>query len=194
MRCGIGPDLDLGPLPLPRSEPPGVLFIGFVRHYKGVDVAIEAIARLRERGRPVGLTVAGEFWDPVDRFARQIEVLGVGDLVTLQPGYADDDQVVDLLRRHHLVATPYRTATQSGIVPLAFAAGRPVVSTTAGGLAERISEGVNGTLAPPEDADAYADAIERALDDLEALARGAAASHTSWADVAAAVVALGEER
>lgn len=188
------PNLDLGPLPLPRSEPPGVLFIGFVRHYKGVDVAIEAIARLRERGRPVGLTVAGEFWDPVSRFARQIEVLGVGDLVTLQPGYADDDQIIDLLRRHHLVATPYRTATQSGIVPLAFAAGRPVVSTTAGGLAERISEGVNGTLAPPEDADAYADAIERALDDLEALARGAAASHTSWADVAAAVVSLGEER
>ena len=188
------PNLDLHPTPLPATEPPGILFLGFVRHYKGVDVAIEAIAKLRDRKRPVRLTVAGEFWDPVAAYTRQIDALGVGDLVTLHPGYAGDDQVADLLQRHHLVATPYRAATQSGIVPLAFAAGRPVVSTTAGGLAERITEGVNGTLAPPGDADAYADAIERALDGLEALARGAAASHTSWTEVAAAVARLGGKR
>lgn len=181
------PNLHVEPSPLPDGDPPALLFLGFVRPYKGVDVAIEAVARLRSRGRPVRLTVAGEFWGPVDRYSDLAGRLGVADLVELRNGYAPDGEVLALLRNHHLVVTPYRTATQSGIVPLAFAAGRPVVSTTAGGLGERVTEGVNGALAPPEDADAFADAVERALDHIDHLAEGALATRTSWADVARAV-------
>ena len=64
------------------------------------------------------------------------------------PGYVADDDIQALLSGHHLVVAPYRSATQSGIAPLAFAVGRPVVTTRVGSLAEVVIDGVTGTLAP----------------------------------------------
>jgi glycosyltransferase involved in cell wall biosynthesis len=185
------PNLEIEPMALPDTRPPGLLFLGFVRPYKGVDIAIEAVGLLRDRGRPVRLTVAGEFWDPVERYAELVRHNHLGDLVDLRPGYSPDDEVRSLLASHHLIVTPYRTATQSGIVPLAFAAGRPVVSTDTGGLGEQVVEGVSGSLAPPDDPVGFAEAVERALDAIERLAEGALASRTSWEDVARTVVELG---
>jgi glycosyltransferase involved in cell wall biosynthesis len=189
-------------LELPLTElPPGppwrLLFVGFVRPYKGADIGVEAVRLLRGRGVPVELTVAGEFWEPLERWQALVADERLQGAVRLRPGYLPETDLAELLAAHHLVIAPYRSATQSGIVPMAHQAGRPIVSTNVGGLAEQVRDGENGVLAPPGDAAAFAAAIERALGLLPALAKGARATPTTWADVAAAVVALagaGERR
>ena len=94
------------------------------------------------------------------------------------------------LASHHVVVAPYRSAPQSAIVPLAYAVGRPVVATSVGGLAEQVVEGVSGALAPPEDAQAFADAVERVLANLEEMARNAREHTPTWAAVVDALVPL----
>jgi glycosyltransferase involved in cell wall biosynthesis len=185
------PNLSIDPSPLPPMPPLRVLVFGFVRAYKGVELALDAIALLRDRDVPVTMTIAGRFWEPVDRWRDELRTRGLGDVVTLEPGYVPDEAVGPLFARHHLVLAPYRSATQSGIVPLAYAAGRPVVSTNVGGLAEAVHEGRTGTLCDPTGPDLAA-GVERVLDDLPQLAAGAGAATTTWRDVARAVTGLVE--
>jgi glycosyltransferase involved in cell wall biosynthesis len=184
--------LPLAPTRLPPAPPHRLLFFGFVRPYKGLDVALEAMGELLAHGLAVRLTVAGEFWGPVAPWQHAVAASGLAGHVDLRPGYLSDAQVAALLAAHHLVVAPYRSATQSGIVPVAYAAGRPVAATTVGGLAEQVLDGETGTLAPPDDAKAFAAAIERALGALEHLAAGARRHSASWRAVAAAVTSLAD--
>jgi glycosyltransferase involved in cell wall biosynthesis len=92
---------------------------------------------------------------------------------------------------HHIVVAPYKTASQSAIVPLGQAAGRPVVATDVGGLAETVSDGVDGILTPAGNAQGFADGIRRAAGMLEELARNTPAKVSSWDTIAALVVARG---
>jgi glycosyltransferase involved in cell wall biosynthesis len=185
------PNLEVAATDLPPAPPYRLLFFGLVRPYKGLEVTLEALAKLAHREVPVELVVAGEFWEPVETYRRQLDALGLSGRVDLRPGYVPDREVGDLLAASHLVVAPYRHATQSGIVPVAGRAGRAVVATTVGGLAEQVVDGVNGTLAPPSDANALATAIERALGALPALSAGAPRMTASWSDVAKLVVKLG---
>jgi glycosyltransferase involved in cell wall biosynthesis len=185
------PNLEIAATDLPPAPPYRLLFFGLVRPYKGLDIALEALAELARRGVPVELLVTGEFWEPVQTYRRQLDALGLGGRVELRPGYVRDEEVGGLLAATHLVVAPYRHATQSGIVPIAGRAGRAVVATAVGGLAEQVVDGVNGTLAPPSDAHALATAIERALGALPALTAGARRMTATWSDVAKLVVELG---
>jgi D-inositol-3-phosphate glycosyltransferase len=181
------PNLDIEARPLPPHPPFKALFFGLVRAYKGLDIAIDALAILRTRGIPIELTVAGEFWEPVETWRTRISEANLTGAVDLQPGYVPDDAVAELFASHHVVVAPYRSATQSGVVPLASAAGRPTVATPVGGLVEQIHEGENGVLAVGGDAVAFADAIARALDDLDSLAASAVRTAPSWDTVARVV-------
>jgi D-inositol-3-phosphate glycosyltransferase len=183
--------LELQPTELPPAPPYRLAFFGFVRPYKGLDVAIEAMSELVARDVPVRLTVAGQFWGPVEPWRELVAAEGLGDVVELRPGYLSDADVARMLAVHHLVVAPYRSATQSAVAPVAYAAGRPIVATTVGGLVEQVVDGETGTLAPPDDATAFAAAIERALGTLDKLAAGASAHTASWSEVAAAVTELG---
>lgn len=185
------PNLDVNASPLPPGPPYRLLFFGYVRPYKGLDVALEALALLLRRGAPVRMTVAGPFWEPVEAWRARIAELGIQDAVDLDPRYLADSEIDPLLSAHHLVLAPYRSATQSGIVPVAHAAGRPVVATEVGGLPERVREGVTGTLAAPGDPEAFAAAVERALADLPVLAAGAREDAAAWDDVVHAVIEAG---
>ena len=181
--------VDVAPRPLPEGDEVRLLFFGFIRHYKGLDVALDALALLRTRGdgRRYRLTVVGELWDPSDRWEGRVAERGLTDVVELRHDYVADAAVGDLLAAHHAVVLPYRTASQSGIAPIALAAGRPVVATRVGGLVEVVTDGTNGTLAAPDDAASLADAIERCAADLPALAARAGDGAPAWADTAAAV-------
>lgn len=171
------PNFDLGIPPPPAPPPLRLLFLGFVRHYKGADLAVAAL----EHVDSVQLTIAGEFWVDVDEFRTMVEDRGLASRVEILDGYLPDDRLAGLLTEHHAVIAPYRSATQSGIVPLAFAAGRPVVATAVGGLTEVIDDGVNGVLADPDPV-SIAHAIRRMAADRDRLAAGAAASVTGWDD------------
>jgi glycosyltransferase involved in cell wall biosynthesis len=173
-----------------------LLFFGFVRRYKGLDVVIEALPRVIA-ARPVTLVVAGEFYEPSEPLRARIQELGLESRVRVLDRYVADEEVGELVAAADAVVLPYRSATQSGVVLVAYASGCPVISTAVGGLPEVVEEGVTGHLVPPEDPHALADAI------LAFYARGGrpayepavreAARRFSWGAVAGGIVELAAE-
>ena len=137
-----------------------LLFFGFVRRYKGVDILVEAMPKVL-RSRTVTLVVAGEFYEPVEPLRARVKELGLEGRVRIHDRYVPDEEVGDLVAAADCVVLPYRSATQSGVVLVAYAGGCPVISTAVGGLPEVVDDGVTGFLVPPEDPDALADAILR---------------------------------
>ena len=184
------PNVVVEPSPLPElaDNDLRLLFFGFIRPYKGLDVALDALARLRQQGFRHRLTVAGEVWDPTEDWDEQVRRHGLEDQVDLRLGYVADGEVSRLLAEHHAALLPYRSATQSGIAPIAFAAGRPVVATAVGGLTDVISDGENGTLAGRATSNPLPTPSSAAPSNLPALATGALRNAPTWEDVAAAVV------
>ena len=135
-----------------------LLFFGLVRPYKGLDVLLRALAQ----GPPdVTLTVAGEFWGGAEASRKLVDELGLGERVDLRPGYVPATELPALLASADAMVAPYRTATATQNVALAFAFGLPVVATTAGALADDVEDGVNGLLCPPGDVGALAAALRR---------------------------------
>lgn len=136
-----------------------LLFFGAVRPYKGLDVALEALARLPPN-RDVRLVVAGRFWEGHERYERLVSELGLGERVELRDEYVTNEDAALAFSAADAVVLPYRSATQSGVVQLAFAYGRPVVATRTGGLPAAVADGRTGLLVPPEDPPALAIALE----------------------------------
>ena len=183
------PNLPLVPTQLPDA-PTRLLFFGYVRPHKGIDMLLSALGKLRRLGFELRLTVAGEAWRGAADLVGFSEMHGVSDLVDFRFGYVRDADVQYLLSSHHLVVQPYRSASQSGVIPLAFAAGRGVVVTPVEGLAEYVTTGLNGIVAESVSADALAEAIQLGSADVHNLSRGAAASTASWDQVAEAVMQM----
>jgi glycosyltransferase involved in cell wall biosynthesis len=178
------PQLPVAVTPLPPSPPLRLLCLGFVRPYKGFDIAVEAVRVLQARNVDVRLTVAGEVWGDRDEWQTRVADPDLRGAVTLIARYLPDDEVAQLLASHHVLVAPYRSATQSGVVSLAFAAGRPVVASDVGGLRESVTDEHNGRLVAPNNAGELADAIEQVAKDVASYANAAAATRWSWEDVA----------
>jgi glycosyltransferase involved in cell wall biosynthesis len=146
-----------------RDRPVNLLFFGIVRRYKGVDVLLRALPRvLRERS--VRVVIAGEFWDPAQPYADLIRDLNLDGHVDLRPGYIPDDELTKLLIDADLMVAPYRSATQSGAVEMAFGAGLPVIASRVGGLADQIDDGTDGLLVPADDVASLSHALLEATD------------------------------
>ena len=135
-----------------------ILFFGFVRNYKGIEVLADAMPLLLAE-LSVHLVVAGEFWDGARRFLWRLKKLGLEDAVTTVPRFVPNEEVPVFFIAADLVVLPYRSATQSGVVQMAYGFERPVVATNVGGLPEMIRDGETGILVPPGDPAALASAI-----------------------------------
>ena len=107
----------------------------------------------------VTLTVAGEFWGGTGQTEKLIAELGLQGRVTLQPGYVPADRIPALFAAADALVLPYREATASQNVVLAFSYGVPVIATTAGALAEAVHDGVDGLTCAPGDVDDLARAL-----------------------------------
>jgi glycosyltransferase involved in cell wall biosynthesis len=135
-----------------------LLFFGVVRPYKGLDVLLRALAA----GPPeVSLTVAGEFWGGLEETRRLVDELGLTGRVELRPGYVPGAEVPDLFAKVDALVLPYRAATASQNVWMAYEHGVPVVATRAGALADHVRDGVDGLLCEPGDVGSLADALRR---------------------------------
>ena len=121
-----------------------VLFFGFIRHYKGLDLLLEAFADERLRQFPVKLIVAGEFYENPQPYLEQIIRLKLENVVELRTGFIPDNEVRNYFSIADLVAQPYRTATQSGVSQIAYHFEKPMLVTNVGGLAETIPDGKVG--------------------------------------------------
>jgi glycosyltransferase involved in cell wall biosynthesis len=179
------------------SERRVLLYFGFIKPYKGLAVLIEAVPHLRERlGADFRLLVVGDFYEDREPYDRRIAELGIGDRLTLVAGYVPNESVADYFIAADLVVLPYRSATQSGIVQIAYRYDRPVVTTRVGGMAEFVDEGRTGYLVEPDDPVALAEAVARYFRDAEpeAMARAIAEKRRSysWQALVEAVGELGE--
>lgn len=115
-----------------------VLFFGFIRQYKGLDLLLEAFADKRLREYPVQLIVAGEFYDNQEPYIKLIDKLGIEDELVLRTNFISDADVANYFSVSDLVAQPYRSATQSGVSQIAYHFEIPVLVTDVGGLAETV--------------------------------------------------------
>lgn len=142
------------------EEGPWLLFFGYVRRYKGLDLLLEALPRIRERV-PARLLVAGEFYEGEARYRQQVRALGLEAAVRFDADYIPESRVPLYFSATDLTVLPYHSATQSGIVQVAYQLDSPVVCTDVGGLAEVVREGESGFIVPPEDPQALAQAVIR---------------------------------
>jgi glycosyltransferase involved in cell wall biosynthesis len=146
-------------LGLPLEEPL-LLFFGFIRPYKGLDLLLSAMSDPRIRERGIRLVVAGEFYTEKQPYLEQISREGTTDLVILRTDFIPDSEVRYYLCAADLVVQPYRSATQSGVTPLAYHFERPMLVTRVGALPDMVPDGKVGVVAEP-DPGSIADGILR---------------------------------
>lgn len=139
-----------------------VLFFGFIRKYKGLDLLFDVIHRLNVRhpGHPYRFLIAGEFYEDQKPYEEQIDRLQIREQLILHTDFIPDSAVKFYLCAADVVIQPYRSATQSGVTPLAYHFEVPMIVTRVGGLPALVPEGKVGLVAEP-DADSLADSIEQ---------------------------------
>lgn len=133
-----------------------VLFFGFIRAYKGLDLLLKAMAD--ERVKDVHLIVAGEFYEDSVKYMSIMKEHHLGDRVHLFTEYIPDTEVNRFFSACDIVAQPYKTATQSGVTQVAYHFEKPMIVTNVGGLSEIVPEGKVGYNVDPEPS-AIAEAI-----------------------------------
>ncbi|MCX6318319.1 MAG: glycosyltransferase [Bacteroidetes bacterium] len=132
-----------------------ILFFGFIRNYKGLDLLLEAMPSLKG----IRLLVAGEFYEDEKTYQEQIDRLQIRDQLILRTDFIPDSEVKYYLCAVDAVIQPYRNATQSGVTPLAFHFEKPMVVTNVGGLPAMVTHNEIGIVTEPEPA-AIAKGIE----------------------------------
>ena len=137
-----------------------LLFFGFIRRYKGLDIAIRAMADQRIRDAGIKLLVAGEFYEEAAPYKDLIAQLNIGDSLLLRTDFIPDSEVRQYLCAADAVIQPYRNATQSGVTPLAYYFEKPMIVSNVGGLAALVPHEQAGLVAEPEPGP-MADAILR---------------------------------
>jgi D-inositol-3-phosphate glycosyltransferase len=135
-----------------------VLFFGFIRAYKGLDVLLEAMADVRMAALPVKLIIAGEFYEDAAPYEALIQKHRLESRLVRATDFIPNEQVSNYFSAADIVVQPYKNATQSGVSQVAYHFGRPMLVTDVGGLAELIPDGVVGYVVPPT-ATAIADAL-----------------------------------
>lgn len=136
-----------------------LLFFGFVRKYKGLQYLLEAMKLLKERDFKVQLWVVGDFGEDKEEYVEQIRTFEIEDQVQMVEGYVPDDEVEKYFAASDLVVLPYLSATQSGIVQIAFGFEKPVLVTEVGGLPDVVTNGKTGYVVEPRSAEMIAEAI-----------------------------------
>jgi glycosyltransferase involved in cell wall biosynthesis len=142
-------------LGLPENEKI-ILFFGFIRKYKGLDLLFEAMPHLKN----IKLLVAGEFYEEEKSYNEQIDKLGIKDQLILRTDFIPDSEVKYYLCAADAVIQPYRNATQSGVTPLAYHFEKPMVVTNVGGLPSLVPHEKVGLVVEPNPA-AIAEGIQR---------------------------------
>lgn len=144
-------------LELPEDES-YLLFFGFIRDYKGLDLLYQAMSDDRIAKLGLKLIVAGEYYGNKDSYDELVRVLDIGDRLILRTDFIPNEKVKYYFSLADLVVQPYKTATQSGISQLAYHFEKPMVVTRVGGLPEIVPHGEAGYVVDVEPK-AIADAI-----------------------------------
>jgi len=148
---------------------PVLLVFGYVRHYKGLDIMLRAMPAILLREPELRLVVAGHFYEDVSLYRRLVDQLGISGSVDLYPGYVPPERTALYFAAADTVVLPYRSATQSGVVQLAYGYGLPVIVTPVGSLPEMVRPGETGWVARGTSPERFAEAVLQFLDNRERL-------------------------
>lgn len=151
------------------AQSPVLLFFGYVRYYKGLDTMLRAMPAILRRAPDLRLVVAGHFYEDVSRYRDLVDHLGISGSVELYPGYVTLERTALYFAAADAVVLPYRSATQSGVVQLAYGYGLPVIVTPVGALPEMVRPGETGWVARDSSPEGFADAVLQFLDNREGL-------------------------
>lgn len=134
-----------------------MLFFGFIRDYKGLDLLLKALANPVLNKMPVKLIVAGEFYTNSRPYFELIEKLGLSDKIIMMDKFIADQEVSSYFCAADIVVQPYKEATQSGVTQIGYHFNKPMLVTNVGGLAEIIpDQRVGYVVNPDEEAIAHA--------------------------------------
>lgn len=135
-----------------------ILFFGFIRDYKGLDLLLKAMADERVRNLNMKLIIAGEFYTDSKPYLELIENRNLHDKIILKTDFIPDDEVRNYFCAADLVTQPYKHATQSGVTQICYHFNRPMLVTNVGGLPEIVPNGKVGYVVEPNEL-SIADAI-----------------------------------
>jgi glycosyltransferase involved in cell wall biosynthesis len=127
-----------------------LLFFGFIRKYKGLDILLEALGDQRLKDAGVKLIVAGEFYSDREEYEDLIDQYDLKDQVHLFTEFIPNNEVRYYFCACDLIVLPYRNATQSGISQVAYHFEKPMVVSNVGGLPEFVPDGKVGYITEPE--------------------------------------------
>ncbi len=137
-----------------KNEELIILFFGFIRKYKGLDLLLEALAILKfniqhSTFKMPLLLIAGEFYEDEKIYQQKIDELGIRDNLILETHFITDSEVRNYFCAADVVVQPYRNATQSGVTPLAYHFEKPMIVTNVGALPDYVPHGKAGLVAEP---------------------------------------------
>jgi glycosyltransferase involved in cell wall biosynthesis len=128
-----------------------VLFFGFIRNYKGLDLLLKAFADPRIKNLNIKLIIAGEFYSDSKLYIELIEKLNLIDTVILKTDFIEDNEVNKYFSCADILAQPYKSATQSGVTQIGYHFNKPMLVTNVGGLPEIIPHNIIGYVVEPNE-------------------------------------------
>src|ERR1700676_2858802 len=141
--------------PTPPEDEHLILFFGRIWEYKGLEYLIRAEPLISGRVPDVRIMIAGQG----EEFSRYARIMVHPERFIVHNEFISEERTAEYFRRASIVVLPYTEASQSGVIPLAYSAAKPVVATTVGGLPEMVEHGHTGYLVAPRDAGQLADAL-----------------------------------
>ena len=139
------------------SDKKTLLFFGFIRDYKGLDLLIEAVSHLSDNYQ---LIIAGECYGKFDKYADQINRSSFKDNIIVFEQYINDEMVSTLFSATDVLVLPYRSATQSGVVAMSYQLETPIIATDVGALGDTIRDAQTGLVTKSISPEAIADTIK----------------------------------
>jgi len=140
-----------------------ILFFGLIREYKGLDILIEAVGRIKDELKELKLLIVGECYENKDRYLDLIKKMNISEITNTYFEFIADDHVGTYFSAADACVLPYKSASQSGIVQISYHYNTPVIVSNVGGLPEIVDEGKTGFCVPP-DPESFADVIKQFFD------------------------------
>ena len=138
-----------------------ILFFGYIRRYKGLDILLESVKILKEKHPEIFLIVAGKDIEGFNKYQKIIDKFDIEDNILKRIEYIPVDETSIYFSAANVVVLPYRNIYQSGVVYLAYAHSKPVIVTNVGGLPDITEDGKSGYIVEPNNPEDLAGKIDK---------------------------------